>query len=121
MLWRRVLIGLVILLAPIGAWLYIDSDADAPQDSRSYLPDQATVRTTLDGLAAVDPAFADAVNFQVLGSVLCRGLEDDRDPGQLRQIVRVADQRPERLSDPDVDRIVGVYRDSYCPNVKLPG
>lgn len=119
-MWRRVLTGLVILLAPIVAWMYIDSDAEAPQDSRSYLPDQATVRTTLDGLAAVDPAFADSVNFQVLGSVLCRGLEDDRDPGQLRQIVRTEDKRPRRLSDPDVDRIVSVYRDSYCPHVKLP-
>ena len=120
MIWRRVVIGLVILLAPIGAWLYIDSDEDAPRDSRSYLPDQATARTTLDGLAAVDPAFADAVNFQVLGSVLCRGLEDDRDPGHLRQIVRAADTRPKKLTDAQVNRIVGVYRVSYCPKVRLP-
>lgn len=119
-MWRRVLIGLVILLAPIGAWLYIDSDADVPQDPRSYLVDQATVRTTLDGLDAVDPAFADAVNFQVLGSVLCRGLEDDRDPAQLRQIVREEDARPKKLTDAQVDRIVGVYRVSYCPKLKLP-
>lgn len=119
-MWRRVVIGLVVLLVPIAAWLYIDSDADVPEDSRSYLPDQATVRSTLDGLDRVDPAFADAVNFQVLGSVLCRGLEDDRDTVALRQIVRDEDQRPKKLTDAQVDRIVGVYRDSYCPNVRLP-
>jgi hypothetical protein len=118
--WRRWLIGLVVILAPIGAWLYIDSDEDVPEDSRSYLPDQATVRTTLDGLAAVDPAFADAVNFQVLGSVLCRGLEDDREPALLRQIVRAGDTRPKQLSDADADRVVSVYRDSYCPKIRLP-
>lgn len=120
MTWRRVLIGLMLLVAPVCAWLYIDSDEGAPQDSRSYLPDQTTVRTTLDGLDAVDPAFADAVNFQVLGSVLCRAVEDDREPAQLRQIVRQEDTRPKELSDAQVDRIVGVYRDSYCPKVRLP-
>jgi hypothetical protein len=119
-MWRRVLIGLVVLVAAVGAWLYIDSDDDAPEDSRSYLPDQTTARSTVDGLARIDPAFADAVNFQVLGSVLCRALEDDRDPAQLRSIVRAEDTRPRKLSDAQIDGVVAVYRDTYCPRVKLP-
>lgn len=119
-MWRRVVVGIVVLLAAVGAWRYIEGEDSEDRRTGTYLPSQDTVRATLDGLAEVDPTFADAVNFQVLGSALCRALQDDRDPAELRELVRGQDVRPRQLGDPAIDRIVGVYRERYCPTLRLP-